>query len=225
MTETTQRLIDAQNKANLLFKEVENRAIIAANRSEKDINTAVFQLANELFGIKKYWHKRIVRAGKNTLYPYDENPPNLIVKEEDIVFLDFGPIFANWEADFGRTYVLGSDAKMKKIQADISLAWNAGKEYYNLHPDITASELYAFVQSLSKKDGWELGGRHCGHLIGEFPHEKIEDHKIHSYIHLENHRKLNDFDLKGEKCYWILEIHFVDYLSEIGGFTEEILNL
>ena len=29
--------------------------------------------------------------------------------DDDILFLDLGPIFAEWEADFGRTYVLGDD--------------------------------------------------------------------------------------------------------------------
>jgi hypothetical protein len=33
---------------------------------------------------------RIVRAGRNTLAPYDENPPDLTVGEDDILFLDLG---------------------------------------------------------------------------------------------------------------------------------------
>lgn len=40
--------------------------------------------------------------------------------------------------------------------------------------------------------GWELGGWHCEHLIGKFPHEKIEDHEIDSYIHPDNDRQLNE---------------------------------
>ena len=33
-----------------------------------------------------------------------------IIADDDILFLDFGPIFEEWEADFGRTFVLGDDA-------------------------------------------------------------------------------------------------------------------
>jgi hypothetical protein len=33
------------------------------------------------------------RGGRNTLAPFDENPPDLIVGEDDIVFLDLGPVF------------------------------------------------------------------------------------------------------------------------------------
>jgi hypothetical protein len=54
-----------------------------------------------MYGISRYWHKRIVRAGRNTLAPYDENPPDLTVGEDDIVFLDLGPVFEQWEADSG----------------------------------------------------------------------------------------------------------------------------
>jgi Xaa-Pro dipeptidase len=224
-TPIEQKLLDAQHKAAILFKEVEYRNIIAIRRSEKEINTNIFNLAFELFGIKKYWHKRIVRAGKNTLHPYKENPPNLTVRENDIVFLDFGPVFEDWEADFGRTYVVGNDASMLKIQADIMSAFDEGKAYFNSHSEITAAELYFYIQSLSKKYGWGLGGRHCGHLIGQFPHEKIEDHDIISYIHPKNNRKLRDTDSNGKVCHWILEVHFIDNEKEIGGFTEELLTL
>lgn len=65
-TSIEQKLLDAQHKAAILFKEVEDRNVTAAGRSEKEFNTDIFNLAFELFGIKKYWHKRIVRAGKNT---------------------------------------------------------------------------------------------------------------------------------------------------------------
>ncbi|WP_431213706.1 hypothetical protein ACQ86N_01985 [Puia sp. P3] len=31
------------------------------------------------------------------------------------MFFDFGPIFEDWEADFGRTYVIGSDPTKHKL--------------------------------------------------------------------------------------------------------------
>lgn len=225
MKTTEANLRDAQEKAAILFKEVDSRNIIEEGKSEKEINNTIYKLAYDLFGIKKYWHKRIVRAGKNTLYPYEENPNNLIVKSNDIVFLDFGPVFEDWEADFGRTYVLGDDPHMKKLQSDITTAFNEGKAYFNSEENITARQLYEYVMTLSKKYGWQLGNIHCGHLIGKFPHEKIEDDEIFSYIHQNNIRKLKERDSAGNVVHWILEIHFVDYRREIGGFTEELLTL
>ena len=98
--------------------------MIIPGKSEVQINTAIYNLAFELFGIEKYWHKRIVRAGTNTLKPYDDNPPDLILQEDDIVFLDFGPVFEDWEADFGRTYVIGNDPYKHKLKMDIEQAWH-----------------------------------------------------------------------------------------------------
>jgi len=102
-------LIEAQRNADLLFHAVSEQGIIRPGTLETAINEDVYALAERMFGISTYWHKRIVRAGHNTLAPYDENPPDLIVGDDDIVFLDFGPVFEEWEADFGRTFVLGSD--------------------------------------------------------------------------------------------------------------------
>jgi len=122
MASTIEKLMDAEAKATQLFQEIESRNIIAAGRTEKEINTSIYNLAFDLFGIEKYWHKRIVRAGANTLRPYDDNPPDLLVQEDDILFLDFGPVFEDWEADYGRTYVLGNDPYKHKLKNDVDAA-------------------------------------------------------------------------------------------------------
>lgn len=101
-------LLDAQAKAQALFAEIESQKLIRPGVAETEINESIYALAAKMYGITRYWHKRIVRAGRNTLAPYDENPPDLKVAEDDIVFLDLGPVFEEWEADFGRTYVVGS---------------------------------------------------------------------------------------------------------------------
>jgi Xaa-Pro dipeptidase len=120
-------LLQAQQKANELFKAVETRGLIRANVLESQLNQDIYDLATEMFGISTYWHKRIVRAGRNTLAPYDENPPDLTVGEDDILFLDLGPVFEEWEADFGRTFVLGSDPVKLKLREDISNGFLRGQ--------------------------------------------------------------------------------------------------
>ncbi|RZP06267.1 MAG: aminopeptidase, partial [Flavobacteriales bacterium] len=74
MSKDLKELIDAENNAAKLFQEIENMNLISAGKTEKEINDSIYSLAFDLFGIKKYWHKRIVRSGANTLLPYDENP-------------------------------------------------------------------------------------------------------------------------------------------------------
>jgi Xaa-Pro dipeptidase len=217
-------LFFAEQNASILFNEIENRNLIVAGKSEKELNIEVFNLAFELFGIKKYWHKRIVRAGKNTLLPYAHNPENLVLKEDDILFFDFGPVFEDWEADFGRTFVLGSNERKLKLQADVEQAWNEGNSFYQSNKfDLTGAELYQFTADLAQKFGWKYGNEHCGHLIGNFPHEQLLGEEKINYIHPENIELMSNLDVLGQERFWIYEIHFVDEKDEIGGFFEQIM--
>jgi|ERR1700728_189848 Xaa-Pro aminopeptidase len=218
-------LLDAQEKAQTLFAETQARNLIRTGAKESEINEGIYALAESMFGISRYWHKRIVRAGRNTLAPYDENPPDLTVGEDDIIFLDFGPVVEEWEADFGRTYVVGNDPLKHKLCRDIEEAFVHGKQYFHEHPEITAAELYAHAQKLAEQYGWEYGGPIAGHLIGVFPHERIADDKITLYVHPKNPNRMRVPDASGRERHWILEIHFVDRTREIGGFYEQLLTI
>jgi Xaa-Pro dipeptidase len=218
-------LRDAQEKAAALFDRVESRGLIRAGATEKTVSDEIYALAAEQFGVAKHWHKRIVRAGRNTLAPYSLNPPNLAIGADDIVFLDFGPIFEAWEADFGRTYVLGSDPLKVKLRDDVESAFAEGKAYFDARPDITASELFRYATTLAGRYRWEFGGTIAGHLIGRFPHERISGDRVSLYVHPQNDRPMRSLDERGRRRHWILEIHFVDRAREIGGFFEELLTV
>jgi Xaa-Pro dipeptidase len=218
-------LLEAQSKAERLFDEIGARGLIRAGITESTLNADIYALAKEMYGITTYWHKRIVRAGKNTLLPYAENPPDLMIETDDILFLDLGPVFEHWEADFGRTFVLGSDPLKHKMKQDVEEAFAQGKRYFNETPDITSDELFHYATSLAKQFGWEFGGPIAGHLIGQFPHERIADDKVSLYVHPDSNLPMRSIDENGEKRHWILEIHFVDREREIGGFYEELLTV
>ena len=218
-------LLQAQNNANELFQAVETQGLIRPHVTESQVNQDIYDLAEKMFGISTYWHKRIVRAGSNTLKPYDENPPDLTLAEDDILFLDLGPVFEAWEADFGRTFVLGSDPDKLKLRDDIAKAFAQGKQYFHSHPEIKADELYRHAQKMARDYGWEYGGPIAGHLIGQFPHERIPNDKISLYVHPENPMKMRGQDADGQQRHWILEIHFIDRAKKIGGFYEELLTL
>jgi hypothetical protein len=223
MQNTKSKLIEAEEKAGRLFRAVEERQVICAGKTEHQINEEIFKMAEELFGIKKYWHKRIVRSGPNTLHPYDENPPNLTVQEDDILFLDFGPIFEQWEADFGRTYVLGGDAQKHKLKKDIEAAWHEGRAWFLNQTHLTGAEFYNYITTLATKYGWSYGSEIAGHLIGQFPHERLEPGKYGLYVHSGNHNDMFAPDAAGNPRHWILEIHFIDREKQIGGFFEQLL--
>ena len=215
----------AQNKAERLFGEIEQRGLIRAGLSESRLNEDIYKLAKEMFGITTYWHKRIVRAGRNTLAPYDENPPDLMIGEDDILFLDLGPVFEDWEADFGRTFVIGSDPLKLKLRDDVGKAFAEGKRYFDQTPDITACQLFQYAVTLANKFGWEFGGPIAGHLIGQFPHDRIAGDKVTLYVHPDSPLPMRSLNEKGQRRHWILEIHFVDREREIGGFFEQLLTV
>lgn len=216
-------LLDAQAKAEELF--VEAQRFVVPGVREQVVSNQVRDLAADLFGVDKHWHKRIVRSGPNTLHPYRVNPPDREITDDDIVFFDFGPVFADWEADFGRTYVVGSDPVKQRLRDDLAPAFADGKSYFEASPAITGAELYAYAQQLAERAGWEFGGTIAGHLVGEFPHERIVGEKVESYIAPGNTSPMRRTDPHGRRLHWILELHFVDREREIGGFYEELLTL
>ncbi len=217
------KLIEAENIATELFEVIEVRHLIIPGKSEKELNEEIFALAEELFGIKKFWHKRIVRSGANTLAPYNDNPPDLILQEDDILFFDFGPVIEDWEADFGRTYVIGNDPYKIKLKNDIEKAWHEGKEWFHQHSHLTGAEFYQYNCDLAKQYGWTYGGPLAGHLIGKFPHERLEPGNYRLYVHPENNEDMFSPYADGSQRDWILEIHFVDKEKQIGGFFEQLL--
>ena len=219
------KLFIAELKAKALFKDILKLNLIEPGKTEDVLSLQIYDLAFKMFNTKVHWHKKIVRAGINTIHPYSKNPPNLVIKEDDILFLDFGPVFDGWEADLGRTYVLGRDKMKLKMKNDVEECWFKGKQYFDSYKSITCSELYKYIVGLAKDKSWEFGNVHCGHLIGEFPHRKIDGENFLSYIHPDNHIEMRELDRKGMMRDWILEIHFVDYDISIGGFYEQLLTL
>ena len=224
-TERAARLIDAEEKAVALFAEVARRGLVAPGRPESAVGDDVRDLGAELFGTRRHWHKRIVRSGPNTLQPYRENPPDRVITDDDIVFLDLGPIFAEWEADFGRTFVLGDDPVKLRLQADLPRIFEAGRSWFDAAPDVTGAQLYGHMVELAQAAGWEFGGSHSGHLVGEFPHESIDGERIDSYIAPGSDGPMRRADRVGQVCHWILEVHLVDRRRGFGGFFEQLLTL
>ncbi|MCS0639765.1 aminopeptidase P family protein [Streptomyces sp. LP05-1] len=219
------RLLEARAKAVELFAQIEARGLIAPGESERAVSDRVRDLANQLFGTTRHWHKRIVRCGPNTLQPYQENPPDRIIGADDIVFADFGPIFEEYEADFGRTFVLGDDPAKLRLRDALPEVFAAGRRFFGSEPELTAKALYTEVERIAADAGWELGGWHAGHLVGEFPHERIQEAPVRSYIAPGNDTPLRRTDRSGRACHWILEIHLVDRARGYGGFYEDFLDL
>jgi Xaa-Pro dipeptidase len=215
----------AQEKAAALFGQVVDGQLIQAGKLESELTAEIYRLAFNRFGVKRHWHDRIVRSGPNTLMGYYDKVEDRRITADDIVFLDFGPVFNSWEADFGRSFALGQDPAKHRLVRDIGFAFEQGKRHFRETPELTAGGLYDFVTGLATAAGWEFGALTAGHLIGHFPHEKNpSDTKLYS-IRSGNSLSLREPDRNGRARHWILEIHFVDRAQQIGGFYEELLTI
>ncbi|QDS74885.1 hypothetical protein FKW77_003627 [Venturia effusa] len=217
-------LLDAQSKAHALFEEIE-RDLIRPGLTEKELSDKIHALGNERHNVRTYWHKRVVRSGPNTLLPYSENAPDRTIEENDILFVDLGPVFEQWEADFGRTFVLGNDPRKIALRDSLEPVWQATKARFRANPDMTGEELYGIAKEEAGKAGWEFGAGLAGHLVGLFPHERIPRDKIKLYITEGNKESMGLLDKNGNKRHWILEIHLVDREAQIGGFMEQLLTI
>ena len=220
---TLRSLLDAQLKAERLFNEVIESGMVQPGKWESELTAEIHALARTRFNLRRHWHKRIVRAGSNTVFTYHDYPPDRRIENDDVVFFDFGPVFEEWEADFGRTYVLGTDPRKHQLVLDIAAAFKRGTELYRRTPELTAGELYNFVAGLATAAGWLFGAPTAGHLVGQFPHERIPKDPRRLTIRHANNTPLRARSIDGRERNWILEIHFVDRDRQFGGFYEELL--
>jgi Xaa-Pro aminopeptidase len=218
-------LLAAQHKAQALFAEIVDQGMICAGKLESELSEEIHRLARARHGLRRHWHKRIVRSGPNSLLTYHDAAPDRRLTADDIVYLDFGPVFEEWEADFGRSYVLGADPHKHRLIAEIGAAFQRGKDLYERSPELTCGELYDFVAGLATQGGWEFGAATAGHLIGQFPHEREPGDQRRFSIRHGNAQPLREADARGLPRHWILEIHFIDRAREIGGFCEELLTI
>jgi Xaa-Pro dipeptidase len=223
MDPAAQQLLAAQQQAAALFDAVIAQGLIQPGKLESEVSADIHALARAHFGVRRHWHQRVVRAGSNTMLGYGEDSEDRRIEADDVVFLDFGPVFNSWEADYGRTYVLGTDPRKHQLVHDLAAAFKRGKALFEATPGLTAGELYDFVSGLARPGGWEFGSASAGHPIGHFPHEGPAGGSRQLTIEHGNDLPLRLPDRNGNVRHWILEIHLIDRARQYGGFLEELL--
>ena len=218
------KLLYAQNITIDLFHTVEKKGLIRADKSEAQLSQEICQLAFNEFGITDHWHKKIVRTGRNTLCKYSDDPPDALIQKDDIVILDFGPIVNGYEADIGRTYIIGADQKKIKIKSDVEKAWLETRDWYRGHGSLRASDLFQYAVDKANEYGYRFGGDIAGHIVGKYPHEQPADPQSPELdIHPLNHNDLFLPDANGRQRHWILELLFLDKINGFGAYFEELL--
>jgi Xaa-Pro dipeptidase len=217
-------LLAAERRALSLLDRIEALGLIAPGRTEGEIEADIAALAQGEFGVTRHWHDRLVRAGANTLMIAGEEASDLAVAHDDIVFVDLGPVFEDWEADVGRSVVIGDDPLKQALCRDLPIQFEALQRQFQTYPEITGAELYHFAVRSAESAGWRFGGKIAGHIVGEFNHREWPGDKQESRIGPANPARLSDPDVFGRTRYWIGEIHLIAPDGSFGGFYERLLH-
>jgi Xaa-Pro dipeptidase len=213
----------AEAKGVALFDAVERAGFVKAGRSESAVDGDIYELARREFGVQRHWHKRLVRTGINTVCVYADDPPERVIAADDTVYLDFGPVFVEWQADIGRSYAVGSDPKKRQLVADLPRLFARVQAAYRASPEMTGAALYAIAQQEAENAGWCFGGTIAGHtILGDYSAPAIA-REPRNYIAPGNEEPMTLTDRMGRTRHWILEIHLVERNRTFGGFYERLL--
>ena len=164
------RLLDAQAKAAELFAAIEPRGIIAPGVREIEASDAIRDLAaDDVRGQPalaqadrpgRAEHPAAVQA--EPAGPRDRRGRHRVPATS-------GPSSSTWEADFGRTYVLGDDPVKLRLRDALPVMFRAGRRFFEAHEDVTGEQWYAHMTGLAEADGWTFGGAIAGHLVRAVP--------------------------------------------------------
>lgn len=182
---------------------------ISAGLNEQDIKK-IIEAEFRNIGVNKFWHPTKIRIGSDTTKNFRElSNPQLKTKINEICFLDLGPIIDDHEADFGRTFLVGSDKENELIRASQQVFQETSEIWRS--KGVTGTELFSFASTAAAERGYKLNPLMAGHRLGDFPHKLFSSDKL--------------FELgrTPTENLWVLEIHLIDEKSNTGAFFEDIL--
>lgn len=190
---------------------MEASAYIKVGMTEFEARNLVRDIQTQM-GAPKSWHPSQIRFGENTLLPFgQQGKENPILKEDDIYFLDIGPIFNGHEGDVGRPFVVGNDIEMKRCCSDASLIWHEVRNHW-ASTNASGKELYQVARTSAESRGWLISLQEAnGHRISDFPHAARFRGSVEG------------FEQKPASDRWILEIQIRHPTKPYGAFYEDLL--
>ncbi|MFP5384622.1 MAG: M24 family metallopeptidase [Bacteriovoracia bacterium] len=163
------------------------------------------------YPVEKQWHPPKLRFGPNTICNFKDLSVPYVLKEDDIFFIDIGPVVEGHEADYGETFFLGSNFDHKRICDAQKKVFRKVTDHWKRNGE-KGSLLYEFAKKSADEEGFILNSGQDGHRIGDFPH----------HVHFRG--GLAECEEKVIPNAWILEIHLWQPDKKYGAFFEDILS-
>lgn len=185
---------------------------IEVGMNEDDGHRVIDETLSSL-GCEKKWHPSKFRIGANTLKSFKEKSDStILLKENDIFFIDIGPVFDNHEGDYGETFVIGNSEKFSRIKF-------ASEEIFRETAKVAETEkmtgpaLYDFAESYAEKLGYKFNDKMKGHRLGDFPHAIF------------TRSNLAETEIVPNGNLWVLEILITHPTERYGAFFEDLIKI
>jgi methionyl aminopeptidase len=161
--------------------------------------------------MRRGWHHIIVRCGPNTTKDFmEKSEPGIVLGEDDIFFVDIGPIYRGTEGDAGDTFVFGSNPEHLRAKKEVRQIWDEVREQW-FTTGSTGKELYDGATEVAARYGWKLNMDLSGHRLSDFPHSAHYD------------GPLAEVDFRPNPNLWVLEIAIAHPHGTFGAFYEDLL--
>ncbi len=202
------QILDVRSRTRAALREIAD--LITPGMPEDSGRTLAATVLRDA-GLRKGWHKILVRFGQNTIKNFeDSSTPGVVLGDDDIFFLDIGPIYEGCEGDAGDTFAVGDDPEMAKAAGDVKSIWTATRQRW-LSDGLTGMALYQFAEETAQDLGWQLNLELTGHRLSEFPHDAHYD------------GTLDTVDFRPSDLRWMLEIQIRHPKRDFGAFFEDLL--
>lgn len=203
-----EKMLETRVKAQKAVSRI--AAQVQAGMLEEDANKMLIDTLREM-GATKAFHKPYIRFGINTTKTFGaDSDPGVRLGEDDIFFIDVGPVWEEYEGDAGDTFVTGSNPELKRCALDAKRIFDAVEKKWKTEKT-SGVELYHHAEQVAKDLGWVLNLDLGGHRLGDYP----------SGEHYEG--PLSEISFHPSPNLWMVEIHIRHPEQQFGAFYEDLL--
>ena len=215
--EQAERLGERHDHATLL--EARRRAIAAVQDLARQVSPGmteedglgVARHALRSQGFTDDWVAPYLRFGTNTLKKYAEpSEPGVALREDDVWYVDVGPLWNNHECDYAETFAVGSDPERRRLVHDVREVFERTARRWRVSRP-SGAELYRFAAAEAASLGWQLEPEMAGHRLGEYPHSALYE------------GSLAKADFTPSSGLWMLEIQLRHPDVPYSAFFEDLL--
>lgn len=161
-------------------------------------------------GASHNWHPTYIRFGADSQSPaVQATDRRRVLGEDDIFVVDIGPVWDNYEGDYGDTFATGPSADHARCAEAARMVFQRTRQAWL--EGLTGAALYDAADGYAQEYGCTVVREIPGHRVADFPHALYGKHQLAAA------------DFVPSDGIWVLEIQVRDLRLPIGAFYEDVL--